>query len=166
MIYFFPNSEDSKLVVGDKKIKIKFEVDMANPTGGKVETKYRLLPSPYEVRVFDEPSMFSGKAAAIICREYKHRVKGRDYYDYLFYCGKGSKFNLNYLENKLKNSMKIERQSHLTIDLVKKFLKEKFLFVDYESAKEDVRNFINDYDALKLWSPSLFISTLDGLEFN
>lgn len=101
---FFPKSEDAKKVVSNQKIKIKFEVDIDNPSGGTTEFKYKILPAPYEVQIFDEATLFAGKIHAILYREYKHHVKGRDYYDYLFYIGKGGLFNLNYLENKLKNT--------------------------------------------------------------
>lgn len=165
MMSFFPRSEDAKKVVANQKIKIKFEIDVDNPSGGVTEFKYRLLPSPYEVQVFDEATLFAGKIHAILCREYKHHVKGRDYYDYLFYVGKGSKVNLKYLENKLKNSGgKISDNELLTINKVKELLKERFEITDYESAKEDVSSFISDIDSVKLWKKELFISTLDNLK--
>ncbi len=164
MMSFFPKSEDAKKVVPSQKIKIKFEIDTDNPDGGNTENKYNMLPAPYEVRVFDEATLFAGKIHAILCREYKNRVKGRDYYDYLFYIGKGSKFNLKYLENKLKNTGKIISENEtLTLERVKELLKEKFDSVDYKSAKEDVSNFISDKDSLNLWKKELFIATLSEL---
>lgn len=166
MMSFFPTSADAKSAISNQKIKIKFEIDTENPSGGIVESRFRLLPAPYEVQIFDESTLFAGKIHAVLCREYKHHVKGRDYYDYLFYCGKGTKINLDYLENKLKNTGKITREAVLTLDIVKSMLKEKFSTVDYESAKEDVVNFINDKQSLELWKAELFISTLDYLKVN
>ena len=165
MLSFFPKSEDAKRAVSNQKIKIKFEIDLDNPSGGVTEFKYKMLPAPYEVQIFDEPTLFASKIHAILCREYKHHVKGRDYYDYLFYIGKGSKFNIKYLENKLKNSGgKIGDSETLTLEKVKELLKEKFETTNYESAKEDVTNFVNDKDGLKLWKKELFISTIDSLK--
>lgn len=164
MMSFFPKSEDAKRVVSNSKIKIKFEIDTDNPAGRTTEFKYKMLPAPYEVQIFDEATLFAGKIHAILCREYKHHVKGRDYYDYLFYIGKGSNFNLKYLENKLKNAGgKIDTSEALTLEKVKELLKEKFESTDYESAKEDVVNFISDKDSLKIWKKELFISTLSNL---
>ena len=162
-LQFFPNDEEARHIVGNQKIKIKFEIDIDNPRGGRTETKYQLLPSPYEVKVFDESTLFAGKIHAMICRDYKNRVKGRDYYDYLFYCGKGTKINLLYLENKLKNTGIIKENETLTIDAVKEMLRNKFNNIDYESAKEDVSNFINNKESLNLWSKDLFLSTLDKI---
>lgn len=164
MMQFFPNTRESKQVVGNQKIKIKFEIDTDNPSGGTTEIKYQLLPAPYEVRIFDEATLFAGKIHAIICRHYKNHVKGRDYYDYLFYLGKGAKINLKYLENKLKNTEKIKKDIALTLDKVRELLKERFLATDYNSARNDVSNFISDKESLKIWSADLFISTLDKLE--
>lgn len=163
LMSFFPKSEDVKKVVSNQVIKVKFEIDTDNPDGGITEYKYRFLPAPYEVQVFDEPTLFAGKIHAILCRDYKNHVKGRDYYDYLFYVGKGIKFNIHYLENKLKNSGKISINESLTLNKVKEMLKDKFLNVDYGLAKDDVLNFIYDKDSLRLWDANLFIASLDSL---
>lgn len=164
MMSFFPKSEEAKKIISNQKMKIKFEVDTEKIDGGKTETKFRFLPAPYEVKVFDEPTLFAGKIHAIICRNYKNRVKGRDYYDYLFYIGKGSNLNLVYLENKLKNTGLLPRSESLTLTQVKVMLKERFESVDYSSAKEDVSNFISDKDSLRLWKKELFIATLEELK--
>ena len=167
MMSFFPKSDDAKKVVPNQKIKIKLEIDTDNPTGGITEFRYKMLPAPYEVQAFDEATLFAGKIHAILCREYQHRVKGRDYYDYLFYVGKGSKINLKYLENKLKNSGGlIDHNETLTIEKVKELLKAKFESTDYEYAKEDVSNFIYNKDSLNLWKKELFISTINELNAN
>ena len=166
MMTFFPKSEDARKIISNQKMKIKFEVDTDNPKGGRTETKFRLLPAPYQVRVFGESTLFAGKIHAIICRNYKNSVKGRDYYDYLFYIGKGSAFNLEYLENKLKNTEAIAQNEKLTLGKVKEMLKARFETVDYESAKEDVSNFINDKSGLSLWKKELFLATLNELKAN
>ena len=167
MMTFFPKSEDAKNVIPNQKIKIKFEIDTDNPSGGATEFRYKMLPAPYEIQIFDEATLFAGKIHAILCREYKHHVKGRDYYDYLFYIGKGSKFNLKYLENKLKNTGGIiSDDESLTLEKVKDLLVKKFSSTDYESAKADVSNFINDKESLALWKKELFLSTIDELKSN
>lgn len=163
MVYFFPKSEEAKKVISNKKLKIKFEIDTDNPEGGITEYKYKMLPAPYETQIFDLPTLFAGKIHAILCREYKNRVKGRDFYDYLFYVSKGTKFNIKYLENKLKNTGAIDIKTDLTLDIVKEMLRNKFETTDYESAKQDVSNFINDKSKIVLWNKELFISTLDNL---
>lgn len=166
MMSFFPTNDDTRKIISNQMIKIKFEVDTDNPEGGITETKFRMLPAPYEVKVFDESTLFAGKIHAIICRNYKSHVKGRDYYDYLFYIGKGSRFNLTYLESKLKNTGAIAQKEKLTLEKVKEMLKMRFEIIDYASAKDDVSNFVNDKNILKLWKKELFISTLNDLKEN
>lgn len=165
MMTFFPKNDNTQGIVPNQKIKIKFEIDTDNPIGGETEFKYRMFPAPFEIQAFDEATLFAGKIHAILCRNYKHHVKGRDFYDYLFYVGKGTKINIKYLENKLKNTGGIiDNQETLTIGKVKELLKERFLTVDYSSAKEDVSNFISDKEAVSLWKKELFLSTLDELQ--
>jgi len=165
MMTFFPKNEEAKRVISNQKIKVKFEIDTDNPSGGTTEFKYRMLPAPYEIQIFNESTLFAGKIAAILCREYKHRVKGRDYYDYLFYIGKGTKFNIQYLEQKLKNTGGvIDLNSTLTLEKVKEMLRTKFESVNYEQAKEDVSSFITDISNLNLWKKELFLSTLGDLK--
>lgn len=166
MMSFFPTNDDTRKIISNQMIKIKFEVDTDNPEGGITETKFRMLPAPYEVKVFDESTLFAGKIHAIICRNYKSHVKGRDYYDYLFYIGKGARVNLKYLESKLKNTGAIAQNEKLTLEKVKEILKTRFETIDYESAKDDVSNFVNDKNILKLWKKELFISTLNDLKEN
>ncbi len=167
LISFFPKSEEAKKIISNQKLKIKFEVDTDNPGGGITENKFKLLPSPYEVRVFDESTLFAGKIHALICRNYKNHVKGRDYYDYLFYISKGSKFNLEYLKNKLNNTNnELLENGELTLNKIKELLKNKFETVNYDLAKQDVSNFIKDVDKINLWKKELFLSTLDELKCN
>lgn len=104
----------------NSKIKIKFEIDTLPPKGATFETKYRLLPAPYSINVCDEPSLFAGKIHAVIYRSWKSRVKGRDLYDYVFYLSHSSKFNLYYLEEKLRESSYINNKTQSTLDLLNK----------------------------------------------
>ena len=165
MMTFFPNEINDIKLPSDKKIKIKFEIDTENPTGGNTEFRYKMLPTPYEIQVYDEATLFAGKIHAILCRDYKHNVKGRDFYDYLFYIGKGTKFNIKYLENKLKNTgNKISDNETLTLSKVKELLAYRFETLDYQLAKNDVINFIKNKDSLNNWKKELFLATLDDLE--
>lgn len=160
---FFPDDNDAGKIISNQQIKIKCEIDTRNPHGGTTEVRYRLLPAPYEIQIFDESSLFSGKIHAVLCRNYKGHAKGRDFYDYLFYVGKGTKINLVYLENKLKNSGFIADNAILTLEGLTDMLKTRFRSVDFESAKEDVYHFIDNKELVSLWKPELFISTLPGL---
>lgn len=75
-----------------KNLKIKLEVDTDPPGGFKTETRYVLQPFPFSVRIFSLPDLFAGKLHAILCRHWKSRVKGRDWYDLVWYAGKYPEF--------------------------------------------------------------------------
>lgn len=164
-LLFYPN----ELVQGinkNEKVKIKFEIDIMPPGLATYETKFRLLPTPYSVRLYDEASLFSGKIHAIICRSWKSRVKGRDLYDYVFYLSRNTKFNLPHLREKLIDSEYISTDTEITCDSVKEMLINRFNEIDYTAAKEDVVPFIKDSSVLNLWSKEFFISITSGLTVN
>lgn len=49
------------------------------------------------------PSLFSGKIGAVLTRNWKNKVKGRDIFDYDFYLTNKTKINPNYLRQLLIN---------------------------------------------------------------
>ena len=160
---FFPN-ENMKNTTSLKNIKIKFEVDVNPPSGATYEFKYKLLPSPHQVRLYDEPSQFAGKIHALLCRNWTYRTKGRDLYDYVFYLSKGTKVNLELIKSKLIESKAITESSEFNIDILKDLLNKKFREINYTKAKEDVIAFIEDIDSLNLWCSDFFIDITKGLE--
>lgn len=155
ILMFFPN-ENMQNTTSLKNIKIKFEVDINPPVGAKYEIKYKLLPSPHQVRLYDESSLFAGKIHAILCRNWQYRTKGRDLYDYVFYISKNAKVNIELVKEKLIDSNVLSCDDEFTIDTLKKLLNNKFEEIDYSDAKDDVIMFIEDKDSLSLWSKDFF----------
>ena len=155
ILIFFPN-ENMQNTTSLKSIKIKFEVDINPPEGAKYELKYKLLPSPYQVRMYDEGSLFAGKIHAILCRNWNYRTKGRDLYDYIFYLSKNIGVNMTLLKEKLIDSKVLNRNDIFDIEVLKKMLNERFNVINYTDAKEDVIAFIEDKESLNLWSADFF----------
>ena len=155
ILIFFPN-ENMQNTTSLKSIKIKFEVDINPPVGAKYELKYKLLPSPHQVRMYDEGSLFAGKIHAILCRNWNYRTKGRDLYDYIFYLSKNIGVNMTLLKEKLIDSKVLNRNDIFDIDILKKMLNERFNVINYADAKEDVIAFIEDKKSLNLWSADFF----------
>lgn len=162
ILLFFPN-ENMKNTTSLKNIKIKFEVDINPPKGAKYDLKYKLLPSPHQVRLYDESSLFAGKIHAILCRNWNYRTKGRDLYDYIFYLSKNTSVNIELVREKLIESGALERESDFNIDILKQLLYERFDNINYLDAKEDVIAFIEDKDSLSLWSKEFFKEITKGL---
>ena len=164
ILKFFPSKEGHKYDHILKDIKIKFEVDINPPVGATYEYKYKLLPSPHQIKLYDKESLLAGKIHAILCRGWKTRTKGRDLYDYIFFLANDTKVNLELLKNKLVESNEINSDDVLDINKVKELLINKFNEIDYSDAKEDVKPFIKNVDCLNMWSREFFISITANLK--
>lgn len=157
-VVIYPNSTDSSQIIHHEKIIIKFEIDVNPPMYANTEIKYRLLPFPYQVRVYDKKSLFAGKIHAVIARSWNNRVKGRDLYDYIYYLSFETEVNLKHLEERLKQTKTINGDVVLTRKLLIDLLEERFNNIDFEKAKIDVRPFIKDHNNLELWNCAFFKS--------
>ena len=164
ILTFYESSNDASIINKEEVIKIKFEVDVNPPVGATYETKFNLLPSPYQVRLYDISSLFAGKIHACLCRNWQTRVKGRDFYDYVFFLAIGARVNLENLKAKLIQSKFIDEDYELTVENLKTLLNERFLNMDFEQAKEDVFPFIKDKSKLDLWSKEFFIEITKKLQ--
>ncbi len=164
IITIYPDSEDSSRIIHNEKIIIKFEVDVNPPLYANTEIKFRLLPFPYQVRVYDQSSLFGGKIHAVIARGWKNHVKGRDLYDYIYYLSLGTKVNLKHLETRLKQTKTIEADVQLTRALLIELLDKRLDQIDYDIAKSDIRPFIKDQNSLDLWSCDFFKSITNHIQ--
>lgn len=162
ILMFFPN-ENMQSTTSLKNIKIKFEVDINPPSGAKYDLKYKLLPSPHQVKLYDEASLFAGKIHAILCRNWNYRTKGRDLYDYIFYLSKNISVNLELVKEKLIDSNVLKRNDNFDINVLKEMLTNKFNEINYNDAKEDVIAFIEDKDSLNLWTKEFFVEITKNL---
>lgn len=156
LLKIVPTADEILGVSDTELIKIKFEVDTNPPEGATYEIKYGLLPVPYAVQMYDEASLFAGKIHAVLCRSWKNRVKGRDYYDYLWYLARGTKVNILHLQKRLEQSGEWTSDQKLTIQKVIELLCERFASINFENAKNDVLPFIADSRKLDLWNKDFF----------
>ncbi len=164
ILTFYEESNEASIISREEVIKIKFEVDVNPPSGATYETKFGLLPSPYQVRLYDMSSLFAGKIHACLCRNWRTRVKGRDFYDYVFFLAMGAKVNLVNLKAKLVQSKYIAEDYDLTIKNLKTLLNERFSNIDFAQAREDVLPFVKDKSKLDLWSKEFFIEITKNLQ--
>ena len=163
ILMFYADDRLVPSITSAKLIKVKFEVDINPPDYASFERKYRLLPIPYEISLYDMPSLFAGKIHAVICRSWKNRVKGRDLYDYVFYISRGTSVNLRHLQARLAQSGFIDIDRLITIEDVRNILNSRFEQIDYEQAKEDVMPFIKNQSTLDLWGMDFFNSITKAL---
>jgi len=156
--------ENNNLIHRDELIKIKLEIDVNPPVGASYKTKFNLLPSPYQVRLCDIETLFAGKIHACLCRNWNLRIKGRDFYDYIFFLSINAKVNLKHLKAKLVQSKYIVEDFDLNIESLRDLLNERFAKLDYNRAKKDVEPFIKDISKLNVWSEEFFIDITKKLQ--
>lgn len=164
-LVFYPNENlDVSILHADEKIKVKFDIDMNPPKFATTELKYRLLPYPYQVRVYDLPSLFAGKIDAVLSRGWKNRVKGRDYYDYVFFLSMDVAVNMKHLKARLVQSKYINDDFKLNKESLIGLLENRFKEVDFEAAKQDVAMFISDISKLDLWTENFFKEITESIK--
>ena len=163
LLLFYADERAAGGVAKNETVKIKFEVDIQPPAFATFEHKYRLLPIPYEVKMYDMPSLFAGKIHAVLCRAWQSRIKGRDLYDYVFYLSRGASVNQKHLRERLLQSGYITPDAACTLDEIKKMLSERFHTIDYSQAKADVEPFIHDPSVLNVWSADFFQQITENL---
>jgi hypothetical protein len=138
------------------KITVKLELDTTPPSGASTEVRTRLLPLPFQVRLYDLPSLFAGKLHAVLFRDWKSRVKGRDFYDFVWYVSRGVPVNLPHLEARMRQSG-YHSSAGLTIEALREILKERIRSIAIAAAAEEVRSFLRDPRELDLWSEPFFL---------
>ena len=164
LLILYADERMARSVSGNEIIKVKFEVDTTPPPHATFKRKYRLMPIPYEINLYDMPSLFAGKLHAVICRAWKNRVKGRDLYDYVFYLSRNTPVNLKHLNARLLDSGFEGAREDLSLDEIKEILRRRFESIDFNQAREDVIPFIKNPSAVDIWSQDFFAAITENLK--
>jgi predicted nucleotidyltransferase component of viral defense system len=157
-------SEISGRLHRNRSTKIKLEIDTDPPPHFQTEAKSLLEPAPFSVLTYTLPNLFAGKLHAILQRDWKNRIKGRDYYDFIWYIGRKVPANLTHLEARLRQSGGWTKDYPMQKSDLLDMLNAKFANLDIELAKKDVLDFIRDPMSLDLWSNEFFQSLLPSLK--
>lgn len=149
-LLFYADEVTANSITKNEALKIKFEIDTMPPAFATFERRFCLAPMPYEINLYDEPSLFAGKIHAVLCRAWQNRVKGRDLYDYVFYLSKGATVNQKHLQARLMQSGVITENDAFDISVIRSMLCDRFASIDYNQAKQDVIPFIRDTSTLDI----------------
>jgi hypothetical protein len=152
------------VIPANKTMNIKFEVDVYPPLGFESEVKPMLPPITGSVAILKPSSLFAGKMHAVLFREWKGRVKGRDFYDLLWYLGQNIPLRLPYLEQKMKDGGRLPPNTTLTHKDVMRLLEKKISSIDWEKAKSDIAQFIRTPREIESWSKDFFLSAISRLK--
>ncbi len=148
----------------NSKLQIKFEVDTEPITNFQYETRYLLAPTSFPVISLKKPDLFAGKIHALLFRKWKNRVKGRDFYDYIWYLKNKTPVRLDYLREKAIQSGHAEKSDFKNLAQLKEALLSRFSKVDFIAAQKDIRPFIKDDSEIKLWNNDFFAQATEQLE--
>lgn len=138
-----------------KTVKIKFEVDTDPPGTFETENKFLLEPIPCSVKLISPSYLFAGKMHALLFRKWQERVKGRDWYDLVWFVKKEIPLKLNHLQKRMIQSKNIEKVE-LTEEDLKRLYKSSVDNLNIENAKRDVIPFIKESAELDVWSKEFF----------
>lgn len=143
-------------VAAGQVLKVKIEVDTDPPPGFSTQTRYLLQPIPFAVRSYSLPDLFAGKMHAILFRKWKNRVKGRDWYDLVWYAANHPHLNLAHLEQRMRQTGHWNGDISLSPVAVTDLLFDAIDRLDVNQARKDVAPFVKDQQILALWSHDFF----------
>ena len=140
----------------EKQIKIKIEVDTQPPVGFATEYKLLLLPFSFMVRCYTLPDLYAGKMHALLFRNWKTRVKGRDWYDFEWYVRNNVALNFKHLQKRAEQISNLSEQD-FSLEIFKKMLKERIEKTNIGMVKNDVSPFLKNQSEMEIWSTEYFL---------
>lgn len=146
-------------------LKIRIEVDTDPPPGFDTETRFLLQPIPFSVRAFSLPDMFAGKMHAVLCRAWKSRVKGRDWYDLVWYAANHPQLHLAHLQQRMIQSGHLKKTQHLDREMFMDIASKTIERLDVNQAKREVEPFVRDPETLAVWSREFFHDVIRRIVF-
>ena len=137
----------------EKTIKVKIELDTDPPL--LFDTEQKLLMKPYSlmVRCFTLPDLFAGKMHALVYRNWKTRIKGRDWYDFEWYIRNDVPLNFTHLQERIRefSGQEVSKEEFM------KLLRERLSTADINQVKQDVLPFVDRPEELAIWSNDYFL---------
>lgn len=149
-----------------RKIRIKLEIDSNPPEGSTFTTSYITFPVTTPLTTQSLESGFALKLHALLCRAY---VKGRDWYDFVWYIARKTQPDLSLLQRALlqmgpwagqeinMNKLWVQEQMEMTIHRI-----------DWSTARSDVQRFLplREQESLHSWGMEFFLQYLTRMNDN
>jgi hypothetical protein len=159
----------SDIVAGIPKgqlVTIELEVDTDPPPGFEIQVRFLLQPLAFSVRGYSLPDLFAGKMHAVLCRRWGSRVKGRDWYDLVWFAGHYPELHLSHLEQRMRQSDDwTAGAGTLTGPALLRLLDGAIEALDVEKARREVEPFLGDPRALEVWSREFFRDVAGRISF-
>lgn len=136
-------------------LRIKIEIDTDPIVGFKVQNQFIKDPIPVAIASVVETDLFACKLHAALYRAWKNRVKGRDWYDVVWFLRREIPLNMSYLETLMKANSELKES--LTPPLLTEIFSKRLQSLNIEDAKSDVSIFLRDTSQLSEWSTDFFM---------
>lgn len=143
-------------------IVVKLDADTEPPTMPKSIIVHKNEPLEYDVRTEPLPTLFAGKTAAVLCREWKNRIKGRDFYDFRWYVEHRVPLDFDYLKANIDK--KCNQNSDLTHETLLELLDKRFTALNWEDTKRDHNGFV-EKKKIEPWNAETFKDLARRIEF-
>lgn len=144
-----------------KTIKIKIELDTNPPLLFSTEQQFVLQPFSFGVRCFTLPDLYAGKMHALVYRNWKTRVKGRDWYDFEWYVRNNVPLDFNHLQERIR----VFSNEVLSKEDFMQQLRNRLANTNIDAVKQDVVAFVDNTDELDIWSNDYFLMLADKIRF-
>ena len=148
----------------EQKIQIKLEIDTDPPLCHlPPEIKLVKNPVPFYISTYALVDLFAGKMHAALCRNWKNRIKGRDWYDVIWYIQRDIPVNLVHLRERMRQTNHLLPGEKFEKGELLERLHAKIDMIDWNLAKSDIAAFIPDKQRLAIWSAAFFHDLMDHL---
>lgn len=144
-------------------IKIKLEIDTNPPMGSEFEKNFINFPYAFSIVSQDLPSLFASKCHALLCRPF---IKGRDWFDFVWYVSKKIVPNYVHLTQAINQAGPWKKQNiKVTKSWLIESLTEKIEKIDWVNAKHDAENFLREQERerLRVWDTDFFLAMVKEL---
>lgn len=128
------------------------------------EHKLLLLPFSFMTRCYSLSDLYAGKMHAFLFRNWKNRVKGRDWYDFEWFVRHYTVFNLEHFNQRAMQTG-LAGEEQLSTRQFKALLIEKIKQTNIDHVLADVRPFVQRPEALAIWSTDYFIQLVELMRF-
>ena len=145
-------------------LKVKLEVDTDPPGGFATQTRYLLHPIPFPVRAYTLPDLFAGKMHAVLCRRWRNRFLGRDWYDFVWFAANHPQLHLAHLELRMRQTGHWSDRAPFSGESFRAALHEAIARLDVEQARREVAPFVRERENLAVWSREFFRDVVDRIQ--
>ncbi|MBP7867029.1 MAG: nucleotidyl transferase AbiEii/AbiGii toxin family protein [Acidobacteria bacterium] len=146
-----------------RKIRIKLEIDTNPPLGSTFATHYLTFPVTTPLTAQSLESGFALKLHALLCRPY---VKGRDWYDFMWYVSRRTQPDLGLLQNALyQQGPWAGDPPQVTPEWLRQNMTAAIRRIDWDGTRADVQRFLplREQEGLRVWCQDFFLKLLERM---